>query len=139
MRALILIAGMVGVVGAAAAGDPALRESDAVSGQLVYQLRFGGERDAPAQQSFQLQVANDWQRQAGFAPMRAEYRMDTQQFLVNGVDFGQMLIARQAEEGGLASLSGWIPLLVVLSAASFILIDGQELGDEVVDDGTGVF
>lgn len=141
MRALILIAGMFGVVGGAWAADPAQYESDALSGQFVYQLGFGGTRGAATPQSFQLQVANDWQRQAGLAPLRAEYRTDTHQFLVNGLDIGQTLVARQAEEGGVISaLGGWVPMIIVLGAASLILIDGNKWAEDYQDSaGTGGF
>lgn len=139
MRALALFIGLMGVAGAVSAEQLAngLEGSDAATGQLVYEMRFGGERAAPAS-SFQLRFGSEQQvLTQRHLPFRAEYRLDTGAMLVNGLDVTPMLVNRQAEEGGMFSaLGGWIPLLIVISAASFIIIDGNDLG-EVDFFGTG--
>lgn len=137
MRVLALMFGMLGIAGAAAAEDLyATTESDAITAQLVYETRFGGEQGAPVARSFQLQVANEGQRLQGLAPFRAEYRPDSQQFLVNGLDVQRTLIARQGEEGGLAAMwGGWLPLVVVIGAAGLIVVDGND--QDFTPNGTG--
>lgn len=132
MRALALFVGLMGVAGAVSAEQLANGRdgSDAATGQLVYELRFGGERAAPAS-SFQLRFGSEQQvLSQQHLPFRAEYRLDSGAMLVNGLDVTPMLVTRQAEEGGVFSaLGGWIPLLIVISAASFIVIDGNDLGE----------
>jgi hypothetical protein len=128
MRVLALIAGMTAVTGAwAGEYDLALQDSDAVAAQLVFETRFGGEAGLPAARSFRLQIANEGQRLQGIAPFRAEYHQDTGRFFVNGMDVEQMLISRQEEEGGISALwGGWLPLAIVIGAASLIVVDGQD-------------
>lgn len=132
MRVLAFVLGFTVVTGACADEfDLPYHDGDAVTAQLVYQTRFGGEAGLPATRSFQLQVANEAQRADGVAPMRAEYRFtgDFQagRFLVNGLDIERTLITRQEEEGGLAALwGGWFPLVLVIGAAGLIIVDGQD-------------
>ena len=130
MRVIALMFGMLGFVGAAAAEDLyASRDSDAMTAQLVFETRFGGEHGAPVSRSFQLQVASEGQRLQGIAPLRAEFRQGTGQFLLNGVDLKQAhaLIARQAEDSeGLAALwGGFLPVVIVVGAATLIVVDGN--------------
>ena len=138
MRALVLFVGLMGAAGAVSAEQLAngLEGSDAATGQLVYEMRFGGERAAFAP-SFQLRFGSEQQVLAQRAtPFLAEYRPTTGAFLVNGLDVTPMMVNRQAEEGGIFSaLGGWIPLLIVLSAATFIVVDGNDLSDDLI--GTG--
>ena len=128
MRFLAFLIGMTAVTGACAGEyDAPYRDGDAVTARLVFETRFGGERSAPAARSFQLQFASEAQRAQGLVPMRAEYRPDSGQFLLNGLDVQRTLIARQDEEGGLAALwGGWLPLIIVIGAASLIVVDGQD-------------
>jgi hypothetical protein len=135
MRTLAFLACLAAVTGAHAGEyDVTYRDADAVSGRLVYEARFGGERGLPAARSFQLQFGTEAQLADKLVPMRAEYRVDTQRFLVNGLDVERTLVARQGEEGGMAALwGGWFPLVVVIGAASLIIVDGQ---DQDLD-GTG--
>lgn len=131
MRALVFLLGITAVTGACAGEYAPYHDGDAVTAQLVYQTRFGGEAGAPAVRSFQLQVANEAQRADGFVPMRAEYRFTSDpasgRFLINGLDVERALVARQNEEGGLASLwGGWFPLVLVIGAATLIVVDGQD-------------
>jgi hypothetical protein len=134
MRFLVLIAGVLGVSGAAAASDlqSAYDGADAAAGQVVYEARFGGDRPTLAHSSFQLRFGSDYQFQTHQrASFVAEYRPATDSVLVNGLDVSPMLINRQAEEGFFAStIGGWIPLLIVITAASFIVIDGNDLTAE---------
>lgn len=136
MRILTLLVGMAAVTTASAGElDAPYLESDAVTAQIVYQARFGGAAGAPIARGFALQIANEGQRQAGVAPLRAEYRQDTGRFLVNGMDVEQAFVMRQGEEGGLAALwGGWFPLVIVIGAATLIVVDGQ---DQDIGDGTG--
>jgi len=136
MRILALILGMTAVTGASAGEfDPRYPESDAITAQLVYEARFGGEAGLPAARSVRLQVANEGQRLSGVAPFRAEFRQDTGQFLVNGMDVERTFVRRQGDEGGLAALwGGWFPLVLVIGAASLIIVDGQ---DQDLPSGTG--
>jgi len=137
MRVLALIVGMSAVTAASAGEfDTRLHESDAIAGQLVYEARFGGHAGLPAERSFKLQLANEGQRLAGIAPFRAEFRPDTGRFLVNGMDVERLLIARQAEEGGLAAMwGGWLPLVIILGAAGLIIVDGND--QDFTADGSG--
>jgi hypothetical protein len=128
MRILTLLVGVVAATTASAGElDAAYLESDAVTAQLVYQARFGGAAGASFARGFALQIANEGQRLAGVAPLRAEYRQDTGRFLVNGMDVEQAFVMRQGEEGGLAALwGGWLPLAIVIGAAGLIVVDGQD-------------
>ncbi|MGH8442259.1 MAG: hypothetical protein ACRETF_05085 [Nevskiaceae bacterium] len=137
MRILTFIIGMVAVTGAAAGEyDARALESDAVAAQVVYRLQFGGASGAPLARSFALQVGNEGQRLAGVAPLRAEYRHDTGQFLVNGVDVERSYVMRQ-EEGGIAALwGGWLPLTIIVGAAALVIVDGQDQSDPA---GSGLF
>lgn len=136
MRVLGLISGLAAAFSASASEyDTRLLESDAVTGRLVYEMRFGGEAGQPAARSLQLQVANEGQRLAGVAPLRAEYRHDTGQFLVNGLDLEQTLMSRQTEGGIGGALGGWLPLIIVIGAASLIVVDGQD--QDPAASGTG--
>lgn len=132
MRILTLLVGVVAATAASAGElDAPYLESDAVTAQLVYQARFGGAAGAPLARGFALQIANEGQRLAGVAPLRAEYvvdgRQDTGRFLVNGMDVEQAFVMRQGEEGGLAALwGGWLPLVIVIGAAALIVVDGQD-------------
>lgn len=129
MRALVLFVGLMGMAGVVSAEQLA-EGSDAATGQLVYEMRFGGER-AAFSPSLQLRFGSEQQVLAQRAtPFLAEYRPATGAFLLNGLDVTPMLVNRQAEEGGIFSaLGGWIPLLIVLSAATFIVVDGNDLGE----------
>ena len=133
MRFLVLIVGLLGAAGAASAGEQlsGYGDSDAAAGQLVYEARFGGDRPSLTP-SFQLRFGSDQQlRTQQRIPFVAEYRPGTGSILVNGFDVRPMLVNRQVEEGGIGgALGGWIPLLIVLSAASFIIIDGNDLTAE---------
>jgi hypothetical protein len=127
MRVLGLISGLAAAFSASAGDyDSRLLDSGAVAGQLVYEMRFGGEAGQPAARSLQLQIANEGQRLAGVAPLRAEYRHDTGQFLVNGLDVERTFMSRQEETGIGAVWGGWLPLLIVIGAAGLIVIDGQD-------------
>jgi hypothetical protein len=134
MRILTLLVGMAAATGASAGEIDTLQlENDAVTAQLVYQARFGGAPGAPVARGFALQIANEGQRLAGIAPFRAEYRQDTRQFLLNGLDVERAFIMKQ-EEGGIASAwGGWLPLVIVIGAAGLIIVDGQTQDDP----GTG--
>lgn len=138
MRFMALIVGLMGV-SAASAGElqAGLDGSDAPAGQLVYEARFGGDRDALRAPSFQLRFGSDHQLLSHQpVPFLAEYRTETGSLLLNGVDLSPMLVNRQAEEGTIFSaLGGWIPLLVVLTAATAIVVDGNRA--EYGLDGTG--
>jgi hypothetical protein len=128
MRTLAFFLGMT-VAGGACAGDydMAYRDSDATTAQFVFETRFGGEPGLPAARSFQLQIASEAQRAEHLVPLRAEYRLNTRQFLVNGLDVERAFASNQAEEGGLAAAwGGWLPLVVVVGAASLIVVDGQD-------------
>ena len=126
MRFVALLIGFAGVVGAASAGEPnnPLYESDAASGRLVFEARFGGTGSQPALRSFQLQLGSDRQFQTHVVPFRAEYRPDADALLLNGIPLGQNLVANQ-EEGGLFgfSIAGWVPMAIVVGAAAFVAID----------------
>jgi hypothetical protein len=137
MRLLAFIIGMTAVTGACAGElDRPYLDGDAVTASLVYETRFGGERGLPAMRSFQLRIANEAQRSDNLVPLRAEYRLGTGQFLVNGLDVERALIARQGEEGGLAAMwGGWLPLAIVVGAASLIVVDGQD--QDETGTGTG--
>ena len=126
MRILTLLVGMAAATGASAGEIDTLQlENDAVTAQLVYQARFGGTPGAPVARGFALQIANEGQRLAGVAPFRAEYRQDTGQFLLNGLDVERSFVMKQ-EEGGIASaMGGWLPLAIVIGAATVIIVDGQ--------------
>lgn len=132
MRVLAFVLGITAVTGACAGEfDAPYHDADAVTAQLVYQARFGGEPGQPAVRSFQLQVANEAQRAEGLAPMRAEYRFTSNpgagRFLINGLDVERTLVARQGEEGGLSAIwGGWFPLVLVIGAATLIVVDGQD-------------
>lgn len=140
MRALALFIGLMGVAGAVSAEQltTGLEGSEAATGQLVYEMRFGSER-ADYTPSFQLRFGSEQQVLAQQrTPFLAEYRPNTGAVLVNGLDLTPMLVNRQAEEGGLFSaLGGWIPLMIVLSAAAFIVVDGNDLDSGLDDIGTG--
>ena len=128
MRILTLLVGMIAVTGASA-GELDMRnvESDAITAQVVYRMHFGGAAGAPVASSFSLQVANEGQRLAGLAPLRADYLPDTGRFLVNGIDVEQAFVMRQEEAGGIASAwGGWLPLVIVIGAAGLIVVDGQD-------------
>lgn len=136
MRILALVSGLAAAFSASAGDyDPRLLESGAVSGQLVYEMRFGGEAGQAVVRSLQLQVAHEGQRLAGVAPLRAEYRHDTGQFLVNGLDVERTLISRQDDNGIGGALGGWLPLLIVIGAATLIVVDGQD--QDPAASGTG--
>lgn len=140
MRALALMFGLMGLTGAAAAAelDTQFQDSDALSAQLVYETRFGGEHGAPMVSSFQMQIANEGQRQQGFVPLRAEYRPGSGQFLLNGVDVEQTLMAHQeGEAGGFSALTGFLPLVIVIGAASLIIVDGNDQDFNVSGSGGG--
>ena len=128
MRILTLLVGLIAVTGASAGElDTRHVESDALTGQVVYRVQFGGAAGVPAARSFSLQVANEGQRLAGLAPIRADYLPDSGRFLVNGIDVEQSFVMRQTEEGGIAgAMGGWLPLVIVLGAASLIIVDGQD-------------
>jgi hypothetical protein len=130
MRILTLLVGMVAATAASAGElDARFLESDAVTAQLVYQARFGGAAGAPMVRGFALHVANEGQRLAGVAPLRAEYVLDGRvgRFLVNGMDVEQAFVMRQGEGGGLAALwGGWLPLAIVIGTAGLIVVDGQD-------------
>jgi hypothetical protein len=132
MRLLAFVLGITAVTGACAGElDAPYHGADAVTAQLVYQARFGGEAGIPATRSFQLQIASEAQRIEGLAPLRAEYRYEAGfaagRFLVNGLDVERALVARQDEEGGLSALwGGWFPLAIVIGAAGLIIVDGQD-------------
>lgn len=132
MRLLALFVGLMGAAGAVSAGELAagLEGSDAATGQAVFEARFGGERAAWAP-SLQLRFGSERQVLAQErTPFLAEYRPTTGAVLLNGLDVTPMLVSRQAEESGIFSaMGGWIPLLIVLSAAGFILADGNDLSD----------
>ena len=138
MRFLVLIAGLLGVSGAASAGELQYEGADAAAGQLVYEARFGGDRPALGHSSFQLRFGSDHQFQTHQrATFVAEYRPATASVLVNGLDVSPILVNRQSEEGFFAStIGGWVPLLIVITAASFIVIDGNDLTAEELF-GTG--
>lgn len=140
MRFLVLIAASLGVSGAANAADwqTAYDGADAAAGQLRYEARFGGNAPALSHSSFQLRLGSDYQFQTDQrASFTAEYRPATASVLVNGLDVSPILVNRQAEEGFFSStIGGWIPLLIVLTAASFIVIDGNDLTAEELF-GTG--
>jgi len=143
MRILAFLVGITAVTGACAGEfDRPQRDADAVAAQLVYETRFGGAAGAPVARSFQLRIASEAQRAENLAPLRAEYRFDARpdsgRFLVNGLDVERSLIARQGEEGGLAALwGGWFPLVMVLGAASLIIVDGQDQDAQGSGSGTG--
>ena len=133
MRILAFLAGMTAVTGACAGEfDTPYRDADATTAQLVYETRFGGSPGTPAVRSLQLRIASEAQRADNLAPLRAEYRFDAGRFdggrfLVNGLDVEQALVARQAEEGGLSAMwGGWLPLVIVIGAASLIVVDGND-------------
>ncbi len=137
MRILAFVVGMTAVSGACAGEfDRAYRDGDAITAQFVYEARFGGDAGLPATRSFQLQVANEALRAENVAPLRAEYRFGTGQVLVNGLDVERAFASRQAEEGGIAgALGGWLPLVIVIGAASLIIVDGQD--QDPVGTGAG--
>lgn len=128
MRLLAFFVGMTAVTGACAGElDRPYVDGDAVTASLVYETRFGGAAGLPPARSFQLQIANEALRSEHVVPLRAEYRLGTGRFLVNGLDVQRTLIARQGEEGGLAAMwGGWLPLAIVVGAASLIVVDGQD-------------
>ena len=134
MRFMVLIVGLLGTAGAASAGEQlsGYGDSDAAAGQLVYEARFGGAAHGGLTPSFQLRFGNEQQlRSQQRIPFVAEYRPGTDSFLVNGLDLSPMLANRQVEEGGIGgALGGWIPLLIVLTAATFIVVDGNDLTAE---------
>jgi hypothetical protein len=132
MRVLVLMFGFLGLVSGAAAGDAIVEGSDAAAGQLVYEARFGGAAPGFKAASFQLQFGNDHQVMTrARMPLVAEYRPATQTVLLNGMDLAPMYLARQAPETGFGTwLGGWIPLMIVLTAAAFIAVDGNDLTPE---------
>lgn len=138
MRFMALIVGLI-AASAASAGElqSGFAGSDAPAGQLVYEARFGGDRAVLQAPSFQLRFGSDHQLVTHQpVPFLAEYRTGTGAMLLNGVDVSPMFVARQAEEGGFFSaLGGWIPLLVVLTAATVIVVDGNRA--EYAPEGTG--
>ncbi len=132
MRILTLLVGMAAATGASAGEiDTFQLENDAVTAQLVYQARFGGAPGAPVARGFALQIANEGQRLAGVAPLRAEYRFasgqqETGRFLLNGMDVERAFVVRQEEGGFAAAWGGWLPLAIVIGAATMIIVDGQD-------------
>src|SRR5688572_32315 len=136
MRFLALILGMTAVTGAAAEELYAPEhDAGALTGQLVYESRFGGAAGMAASGAFKLQFANEGQRLSGYAPLRAEFRPATGEFYVNGLSVERVLVARQ-EEGGVGSwMGGFFPLVLVIGAAGLIIIDGND--QEFGTDGTG--
>ena len=142
MRVLAFVVGLVGVVGGASAGDlnSPFYDSDAAASRLMFEARFGGEHGAVTQRSFQLQFGSERQLNAGIVPFRTEYRQDTGSVLVNGVDLRPMLFSRAAEgEGWVGSMGGWIPLAIVLTAVSFVVIDGRDNGiTNFTGSGSGI-
>jgi hypothetical protein len=126
MRTAALLLGLVGVVGGASAGDLGSQVSDAAQGRLMFETRFGGEHTLIAQRSFQLQFGTERQLNAGTVPFRTEYRPSSGQVLVNGMDLKPMLFSHQVEEGGIASAwAGWLPLAIVATGVTFVVIDGH--------------
>lgn len=135
MRVLAAVFGLLGVVGGATAGDlnSPFYESDAAAGRLMFETRFGGEHLALTQRSFQLQFGSERQLDAGIVPFRTEYRPATGSVLVNGMDLRPLLFSRQAEETGwLGSMGGWIPLAVILTGVTFVVVDGNRNGIPVL-------
>lgn len=127
MRFMALIVGLI-AASAASAGElqSGFAGSDAPAGQLVYEARFGGDRAALQAPSFQLRFGSDHQLVTHQpVPFLAEYRTQTGAVLLNGVDVSPMFMARQREEGIFSALGGWIPLLVVLTAATIVVVDGN--------------
>lgn len=127
MRILSLLVGLIAVTGASA-GELDMRnvESDAITAQVVYRMHFGGAAGAPVASSFSLLVANEGQRQAGVAPIRADYLPGSGRFLVNGMDVERAFVMRQEEGGIAAAWGGWLPLVIVIGAAGLIVVDGQD-------------
>jgi hypothetical protein len=138
MRFMALVVGLI-AAGAASAGElqSGFAGSDEPAGQLVYEARFGGHGSLLQAPSFQLRLGSDHQFVTHQpVPFLAEYRTQTGSVLLNGVDISPMFVARQAPEGGVFSaLGGWIPLLVVLTAATAIVVDGNRA--EYAPIGTG--
>lgn len=133
MRVLGFVSGLAAAFSASAGEyDARLMDSGAVTGQLVYEMRFGGEAGQPAVRSLQLQIGNEGQRLAGVAPLRAEYRHETGQFLVNGIDVKQTWMSRQNEGGFLGGLA---PIVIVVGLAAIIIIDGNDV--DPITSGTG--
>ena len=128
MRILTLLVGLIAVTGASAGElDTRNVESDALTAQVAYRVQFGGAAGVPVASSFSLQVANEGQRLAGVAPIRADYLPASGRFLLNGMDVERAFVMRQEEEGGIAgAMGGWLPLVIVLGAASLIIVDGQD-------------
>ena len=142
MRFLALMVGLMGVAGAASAGElqSGLEGSESAAGQVVYEARFGGQGAGFEAPSFQLRFGSERQVLAQErVPFLAEYRPATDSVLLNGLDISPMLVNRQAEEGGFASaLGGWIPLLIIISAATFIAVDGNDLTEsDLLGSGGG--
>jgi len=132
MRFLALMVGVMGAAGAASAGElqSGLEGSESAAGQVVYEARFGGPGAGFEAPSFQLRFGSERQVLAQErVPFLAEYRPATDSLLLNGLDVSPMLVNRQTEEGGgfASALGGWIPLLVIISAATFIAVDGNDL------------
>ena len=130
MRVLAFVLGLVGVVGAASAGDlnSPLSDSDAAAGRLMFETRFGGEHTVVTQRSFQLQFGSERQFSAGMVPFRTEYRQDTGSVLINGVDLSPMLFSRADGESWVGAWGGWIPLAIVLTGITFVVVDGRDNG-----------
>jgi hypothetical protein len=129
MRVLAFVLGITTVTCATAGEfDAPIHDTDAMTAQFVYESRFGGASGVPATSAFKLQFANEGQRLSGVAPLQAEFRPASGEFYVNGMNVQQLLIARQGEEGGGISAlwSGWLPLVIVIGAASLILVDGYD-------------
>lgn len=137
MRFLALVLGMTAVTGAAAEELYApVRDTDALTAQLVYESRFGGAVGTPASSAFKLQFANEGQRLSGHAPLQAEFRPASGEFYVNGLSVERVLIARQEEAGGIASwMGGFFPLVLVVGAAALIIVDGND--QEFAPEGSG--
>jgi len=131
MRVFTLLLGLFGVVGAASAGDlnSPFFDSDAATGRVMFQARFGGEQAAFTDRSVQLQFGNEHQFHNGVIPFRMEYRPDTSAMLLNGVNLQPIMARKFGEEGFLGeALIGWIPIAIVVGAVAFVVVDGHDDG-----------
>lgn len=136
MRTAIFVLGLIGVVGGASAGDldSPLYSSDATAGRLTFETRFGGDHFAFTQRSFQLQFGSERQLNTGLVPFRSEYRLDSGQFLVNGVDLTPAVANAEDDDSGFkkagwwTSWGGWIPLAIVMTGVAFVVVDGRDNG-----------
>lgn len=146
MRLLTLLVGMIGVVGAASAGDTEFNninryDSSDYAAKLFYNVQFGGHQAVQPQSSLSFQVNNERASQFG-AP--AMFRTDfgstgITRFALNGVDLRSVMLASKAAGDGFRSMSagtvvGLAVFGIVVVTSLYTVVDGEDTNNP---SGTG--